>query len=533
EQLTARKMVCKGVGSHRGDGADHAYGSYQTLGDIWFEFPGVSGEAAAYRRELDLDTAIVAVEYEAGGARCRREVFSSAPDQVIVMRFTADKPGGVAFTVRLNRDERSGSTPWKNDSGIEAPDFGADGPRWAAVAEGGDTLAMSGHVWGDRGMAFTALLRVVHEGGVLRAVEDGIELEGADAATVLLAAATDYRGENPETTSKRQLDLAAAKSYAELRAAHVADYQALYRRVSLDLGDSGASGLPTDARLRALRRGGEDPHLAALFFQFGRYLLISSSRPGSLPANLQGLWCDHFHAPWNADYHNNINDQMNYWPAEVANLAECHEPFLKLIASWREPGRKTARVHYGARGWVAHTIGNVWGFTSPGEDPSWGQFHAAGAWLCRHLWEHYEFSGDRAFLEWAYPIMKESAEFYVDFLIEESKHGWLVTSPSNSPENAYRMADGQVARVCMGPSMDMQIIHDLYTNCARASEILGVDEEFRARLLRDRARLAPPQIGRHGQLQEWLEDYDEPEPGHRHMSHLYALHPGEEITVRG
>src|SRR6185369_14753622 len=236
--------------------------------------------------------------------------------------------------------------------------------------------------------------------------------------------------------------------------------------------------------------------------------------------------------PWNGDYHHNINDQMNYWPAEVCNLAECHEPFLQFIDSLRNPGRKTAQVHYGAKGWVVHTISNVWGFTSPGEHPSWGQFPAAGAWLCRHLWEHYQFTGDRKFLEWAWPVMKESAQFYLDFLVEEPKNGWLVTAPSNSPENRFRTKDGVEASVCYGPSMDEQIIWDLFTNCMETSAILGKDTDFAERLQSARSRLAPPQTGKHGQLQEWIEDFDEPEPGHRHMSHLFALHPGRQITLR-
>jgi alpha-L-fucosidase 2 len=282
-----------------------------------------------------------------------------------------------------------------------------------------------------------------------------------------------------------------------------------------------------------VRNGANDPGLCALYFQYGRYLMISSSRPGDLPANLQGIWAESIQTPWNGDYHHNINDQMNYWPAEVTNLAECHRPFLEFIDSLTRPGRKTAKVHYGARGWVVHTISNIWGFTSPGEHPSWGQFPAAGAWLCRHLWEHYAFGGDRKFLRWAYPIMRESAQFYLDFLVPEPKHGWLVTAPSNSPENSFRTADGTVAGVCAGPSMDMQILHDLFTHCIEAARILGTDAEFAATLESTRARLAPPQIGKHGQLQEWLEDFDEAEPGHRHMSHLYALHPGDQITLRG
>jgi alpha-L-fucosidase 2 len=285
--------------------------------------------------------------------------------------------------------------------------------------------------------------------------------------------------------------------------------------------------------LNAVKTGADDPQLVAQYFQFGRYLLISSSRPGDMPANLQGVWCDNFQAPWNCDYHHNINDQMNYWPAETCNLAECAEPFLQLIDSLRETGRKTARVHYGAKGWVVHTISNVWGFTSPGEHPSWGQFAAAGGWLCQHLWEHYAFSPDKKYLEWAFPIMKESAEFYLDFLVEEPKHGWLVTSPSNSPENAFFTTDGQKANVCAGPTMDLEILWDLFSHCIEASRILGVDDDFRARLENTQARLAPLQIGKHGQLQEWLEDFDEPEPGHRHMSHLFGLHPGNQITLRG
>ena len=223
---------------------------------------------------------------------------------------------------------------------------------------------------------------------------------------------------------------------------------------------------------------------------------------------------------------------MNYWPAEICNLAECHQPLFDLIDSLREPGRRTAKIHYGADGWVVHTISNVWGYTSPGEHPGWGQFVSAGPWLCQHLWEHYAFSQDRAFLQYAYPIMKESAEFCLDFLVEEKTRGWLVSGPSNSPENKFRTADGQVGSICMGPSMDQQIFWDLFTHCIAAGEILGTDQPFREKLRKTRARLAPPQVGKHGQLQEWLEDYDEPEPGHRHMSHLFALHPGNQITVR-
>jgi len=511
QNLTYKYMVCKGQGTRHGASTDSYYGAYQPLGDLKLIFDGKHGEVADYRRELDLDTAIARVKYRAGDVCFEREAFVSAVDQVLVVRVTCDKPGGVDFTVNLDRE-------------AEASTYMAEH----------DCVVVRGQVWGGKGMKFEAHLHVLPEGGRVNETAQGLRVENADAVTLLLSAATDYHGSNPEAICKDYLSAASKKTFAALREAHIADYQKLYRRVEIHLESrSEASSMPTDARLDAVKKGGDDPQLMAIYFQYGRYLLISSSRPGNLPANLQGIWSYKLQPEWNCDYHLNINVQMNYWHAEVCNLPECHLPLFGLINSLREPGRRTARIHYGSSGWVVHTVTNVWGFTSPGEHPSWGQFPAAGAWLCQHLWEHYAFGGDREFLKFAYPIMKESAEFYLDFLVEEKKHGWLVTSPSNSPENSFRTGDGQVASVCMGPSMDMQIIHDLFTNCIESSRILGVDAEFRARPEDARARLAPPQIGRHGQLQEWLEDFDEPEPGHRHISHAFAFHPGHQITLRG
>jgi alpha-L-fucosidase 2 len=291
--------------------------------------------------------------------------------------------------------------------------------------------------------------------------------------------------------------------------------------------------LPTEQRLIGFAKGAPDPALAALYFNFGRYLLISASRPGGLPANLQGIWAEEIHTPWNGDWHLDINVQMNYWPAEVCNLSELHEPMHKLIASLVAPGRKTAKAYYNARGWVAHVITNPWGFTSPGEAASWGATVSGSAWLCQHLWEHYAFTLDREFLRWAYPILKESSLFYLDNLIEEPKRKWLVTGPSNSPENAFRLPDGKAAHVCLGPTVDMQLLRELFGNTARAAEILGLDADLRRELTEKRARLAPNQIGPDGRLQEWLEPYPEPEPTHRHTSHMYGLHPYYEITRRG
>lgn len=512
QKLTYERLVCRGHGSGHGGGARTPFGCYQTLGDLKLAFDG-QNSVNDYRRELDLNSAVVRVAYRVGDASFTREVFSSAPDQVLVIRLTCNRPGRISFTATLSRQECA-----------------------TAKAASPDQLVMGGQLFnGERtnGMEFVARLRALNEDGNVTAANDGLRVENANAVTLLLTAATDYRDKPCEKISDEQMQAAAKKPFEVLRQAHMADYARFFRRVELDLGKTDAANLPTNERLEAVRKGGDDPQLVALYFQFGRYLLISSSRPGDLAANLQGIWADQIQTPWNCDYHTNINVQMNYWPAEVTNLTECHLPLFDLIESLREPGRKTAKVHYGARGWVVHTITNVWGFTSPGEHPSWGQFPAAAGWLCRHLWEHYAFSRDRKFLQQAYPAMKESAEFYLDFLVEEPKHGWLVTAPSNSPENSFRTADGQVASVCAGPSMDQQILWDLFTHCIEASRILDVDTEFRAQLEKVRSRLAPAQIGKHGQLQEWLEDFDEPEPGHRHMSHLFALHPGSEITLRG
>ena len=509
QRLTYEKLVCKGPGSGAGNGADVAFGCAQTLGDLDLEFDGL-GAPAGYRRELDLDSAVARVTFVSDGVRHTREVFASHPAQVLVVRLEASRNGALSFRARLSRIERA-----------------------SARSIGPDTVAMAGRMKGEPGMRFAAHLRVRAEGGAVESRDGEIAVSGARAATLLLAARTDYWGADPEAACAADLRAAAAKPTAALRREHVADHRRLFRRVSLDLGRTPLADLPTDERLAATRRGEADPGLHALLFQYARYLLIASSRPGDLPAHLQGLWVEGVQTPWNCDYHTNINVQMNYWPAEVGNLAECHEPLATLIESLRKPGARTARVHYGARGWVVHTITNVWGYTSPGEHPSWGQFPAAAGWLCRHLWERYAFSGDRRLLERAWPTMRDAARFYLDFLTPDPRTGYLVTAPSNSPENSFRTADGQVASVCAGPAMDMQIIGDLFRHCLAAGQTLKRDQPILAEIEAALPRLAPPKIGRHGQLQEWQEDYEEPEPGHRHMSHLYALHPGDAITPTG
>jgi alpha-L-fucosidase 2 len=360
----------------------------------------------------------------------------------------------------------------------------------------------------------------------------------ADEVILLITAATDYQGfagrqtKDPLAASLADLNRAARKSYGALHKSHVADYSRFFERVSLQLGkpNPAVTSKSTPARIQALKEGGDDPALAALYFNFGRYLLISSSRPGGLPANLQGIWAEEISTPWTGDWHLDVNVQMNYWPAEVCNLSDLHEPLFALIDSLQEPGARTAREYYAARGWVAHVITNPWGFTSPGESASWGAANSGSAWLCQHLWDHWLFTHDKKFLAWAYPILKGSAQFYSDLLMEEPTHKWLVVAPANSPENHFRMKDGRTAAICMGPTMSQQSARTLFTACIEASQILKVDEDFRAELTRQCARLAPTRIGSDGRILEWLEEYGEPEPQHRHVSHLWGLYPGYEIS---
>ncbi len=492
--------------------------SYQSLGDLRLNFDH-EGTISEYRRTLDLDAAVARVSYRVDGVLHTREVFASHPDQVVVVRLTVDRPGALTFGAWIDRQQDA---------------------RTEIVGQ--NRLNLIGQLAGGHGMSFLTSAKIIAEGGTQEVFPERILVDGANAATIVVSAGTSFesRDGSPRAPTivrvERDLSAAAARSYGQLLSAHTTDHQKFYRRVALRLGaraaSTSASALPTDERLEQVTRGASDPSLDALYFQFGRYLLIASSRPGDLPANLQGLWNDSMSPPWDADYHLNINLQMNYWPAEVTNLAELHEPLFAFLESLRQPGRKTARVHYGARGFVAHHITDIWGFTSPGDLPRSGLWPTGVAWLTQHLWEHYLFAPDRAFLTRVYPVMKEAAEFFLDYLVEDPR-GRLVSGPSVSPENRYRLPNGQVGILTMGPSMDHQIISGLFTQVSRASEILGVDEPFRAQVLAAHKRLPPPTVGKHGQIQEWSEDYDEPEPGHRHISQLFALHPGNQITVRG
>ena len=493
--------------------------SYQTLGDLNLEFP-INGEIENYRRELDLDTGIAKTEYSVNGTKFTREVFATAVDQVIVIRIESDKPKSISLKGTMTR------------------------PQEASTKKVSDNCLMLHGQCGTKGVKFCAYVLADIEGGNVDVTDEEMSIRDADSVTLLISAATSYVNQNDTSADpyKRCQDYLPDKSYEELKKAHIADHQSIFRRVEINLGMTDAVNLPTDERLEAFKNGGEDPHLISLYFQYGRYLLMGSSRPGCLPANLQGIWNEHINAPWNSDYHTNINLQMNYWLAEVCNLAECHLPLFDYMDTLVEPGGKTAQIHYGARGWVVHHLSDIWGFTVPA-DGVWGIWPMGSAWLCQHPFEHYLFSGDRDFLaKRAYPLMKGAARFILDFLVEAPEgtpvEGKLVTNPSHSPENSFRKPDGTTSMFTYAATMDLEIIHDLFTNCIEAIDILSEDEpfdvEFRAELESALERLAPLQISKKtGRLQEWVEDYDEPEPGHRHMSHIYALHPGRQITLRG
>jgi len=488
---------------------------YVPLGDLLLTMEH-GEEIEDYVRELDLEDGIVRVSYRSGETRYTREVYCSYPDQALVVRISADRPGAVGLSARLTRGKGRYM----------------DGIR----RHGSRTIVMHGHSGGENGLAFRAALRLEVEGGAAGILGERLQAKGADAVTLILSAATDFRGEDPDGACLRTLDKAEELGAGALMERHLADYRSLYRRVRLTLEtteDMETNALPTDERLSRLQQGEDDPGLLALYFHFGRYLLISSSRPGSLPANLQGIWNDQMRPPWDSKFTININTQMNYWPAETCNLSECHEPLFDLIARMRERGRETARRMYGCRGWTAHHNTDLWADTAPQDVylPA-TYWPMGGAWLCLHLWEHYRFTLDRDFLARSYPIMEEAALFLLDYMVE-GPNGALVTCPSVSPENTYVLPNGEEGTLCYGPAMDSQIVRELFAACIAASETLGESVEFRGELRAALPLVPETAVSEGGYLLEWLEDYEEKHPGHRHISHLFALHPGAQITPRG
>jgi len=508
---------------------------YQPLADLKLEFSG-QDNATDYRRELNLATGIVRVTYRIGEATYTREVFSSAPDQALVVRIECDKPGHLSFRATLTRSQDSQTTVAAPDRVILHGEAIAHTNFWITPNLTPERLKAEKDQLEPTGVKFHAVLRAVNEGGRVEVSGSELIVSKAHAVTLLIVAATDYRGGDPDSACVRFL-ARAEKPYAALRAAHVADHERLFRRVELELappsGDPSVETLPIDERLARIMRGQSDPGLSALYFQFGRYLLMGSSRPGTMAANLQGIWNDSMAPPWDSKYTTNINVQMNYWPAEVGNLSETTQPLFELVRMSLDNGRRTAKRMYGAHGFAFHHNIDAWGDTAPVDYAYCGIWPMGGAWLALHFWEHYQYGLDRAFLSReAYPIMKEASQFLLDFLIDDGK-GHLVTNPSHSPENSYRMADGTVAHQTVGATMDYEIIYTLFHATMHASQILGIDAGYRSELEAALKRIPELKIGKHGQLREWSEDYDEPNPGMSHVSHLFALYPADEITLRG
>ncbi|MCK9223066.1 MAG: glycoside hydrolase family 95 protein [Limnochordia bacterium] len=506
--------------------------SYLPFGTLRLEFAH-HDEASNYQRTLDLATAVAGVEYEIDGCQYTRETFVSYPAQVLVIHLKTNKRGRLSFSVTMDSQLShllqitppvlvlSGSAPGNN------PNYHDYDPR-SCLNEGG--------------MLFAAHVAVVAEGCQICCDEHSLRVNNATEATLLVSLATsfagfdcppDKTGNEPGPIADRYLSLAMEKPFTQLLQEHTQDYQNLFNRVSLDLGPGRGTHLPTDQRV--LKLGAEDPELVVLLFQYGRYLLISSSRPGTQAANLQGIWNDSLRPPWNSNYTMNINTEMNYWPAEVCNLGECHAPLFDLMEELAVKGSSTAKVNYGCRGWVAHHNTDLWRQAAPvgdygNEDPVWATWPLAAAWLCQHLWEHYLFTLDREFLEHrAYPLMKGAALFYLDWLIE-GPDGYLVTAPSTSPEHKFLTESGQAVAVSIATTMDLCLIWQLFTDCIQAQEVLGIDPQLQAQLIQAKAKLYPLQVNKEGELQEWFKDFQRQEQHHRHLSHLAGVYPGRQIT---
>lgn len=488
------------------------YGTYQTLGNLEIEYQNQE-EFSSYKRTLNLANAISDLRLEKERGYNQRAYFVSRDHDVIVIHLDSYR-SDISFKATLSRNER------------------------ATTYSTGESLVMEGTLNSGssqaEGISFLTEMAVdVYEGSA-SITDEGIEVANSKSVTIYISAATNYKNPEYKEQVKDLLTKAMSKPVEKLAVQHIESYQELYNRASLSIkGKEMPEDETTDQLIRRFQQ--EDiPQLAALYYNYGRYLLISSTRPGSLPPNLQGLWADTYSTPWNGDYHLNINVQMNHWPVEQGNLSELHEPLIELTKGLVESGESSAKAFYGkdARGWVAHMMTNVWNFTAPGEHPSWGATNTGGAWLCAHLWEHYLFTGNKEYLQEVYPVLKGAADFFLSTMIEEPTHGWLVTAPTSSPENRFFVGDSPTpVSICMGPTMDNQLIRELYSNVIEAATILDIDKEYSQTLAQAISKLPPHQISKEGYLMEWLVDYKEAEPQHRHVSHLYGLHPGNQITL--
>lgn len=517
QQLLQQHFICKGPGSGSGNGAMVPYGCYQILATLELQWKDTLAPYKNYKRVLDLENGKATTSWQRNGTVYTQQAWVSMTDQVIMIHLTASGKGKISFTTGLDRKEN------------------------AAVTATGQTLVMKGQLPnGDQpGMRFSSVLQVKPKAGKSTVNGNNIVVENADECLLVLSAGTDYnlqdytvRGKDPLPIVTQQVANGIRQPYQQLWERHQQAFHRYFNntRFYLSANTPGTDTLSTPERLTRYAQQLPDPQLPVLYYNFGRYLLIASSQPGNLPANLQGLWAGEYQTPWNGDYHIDINLQMNYWLAQPNGLGELTAPLHELIGGLVKPGQKTAKTYYNAPGWVAHVITNPWGYTSPGEGADWGSTLSSAGWLCEHLWEHFQYTRDTAFLKKYYPVMKGAAQFLAAILVEEPDHGWLVTAPSNSPEHAYIMPDGTRGSTCMGPTMDMQICRELFGNCIMAAGILNTDNVWAKQLDSVRKRLAPNQIGQAGDLNEWLHDWKDGEPHHRHVSHLYGLHPYDEIT---
>lgn len=519
--------------------SDARYGTYQTLGalDIDYDFPVNDGcgqdlQPVGYIRELIMDEGVARSSFTVDGIRYSKEFFASRADDVMVLRLTSSEKGALSFKAVLSRQENAAA-------GVEHKKCGRR-KLHAATLEG----SLESGIPGKKGISYKVSMTVASSDGKAVYSDGAITLTGASEATLIISAATSYSAEGTIFPGERYasfcdslLDAAAHIEYNKLRNRHIASHGELYGRAGIYLEECDDDAMATDERLRKAASsdsGSLAPGLAVLYWNYGRYLFISSTRPGSLPPNLQGLWADGTSTPWNGDYHTNINIQMNYWPMEQVGLSEFVQPLMSMMERLVPSGQESAKCFYGseAEGWVLHMMTNVWNYTAPGEHPSWGATNTGGAWLCAHLWDHYRYTLDKDFLKRAYPIMRGAARFFLSTLVEEPVHQWLVTAPSSSPENAFWCGKDSIATsICMGPTMDVQLLGELFSSTSAAAGILGIDKDFSDSLAAATKRFPPMRVDSRGRLMEWLEEYAEVEPQHRHVSHLYGLHPGNSIST--
>ena len=517
ENLKAQEMMyhhfrCGGYGSAFGNGKDAPYGCFQLLGnlDIRYLYPE-SDAVEDYRRSLSLNDAMAATRFTRNNTVYHREYFASQTEDVLVIRLTADRKGAIAFEALLSRPERASLSAEEGQINMQGQ--------------------LNDGYNGNKGVRYLTRMQIATVNGRVTTTDSSLVVREADEATIVIASATDLWDRNYEESVERLLTAALRMPPKELKKRHTDAYREKFDRVVVDLGAQDRL-TSTDERLARYRED-EDPAFAALYYQYGRYLMISGCRENGPPLNLQGLWANDVQTPWNGDYHLNINLQMNYWPAEVSNLSELHLPLIAFTGALVPSGEKTARTFYRADGWVAHMMSNPWHFSAPGEHASWGATNTGGAWLCAHLWEHYTFTQDKEYLESVYPVLAGAADFFLSSMIPEPRNGWLVTAPSSSPENAFLLpGSNKPVYVCMGPTMDVQLISELFNNVLSAAQILKREDSTVARIRETLPLLPPLQISPQGYLQEWLEDHPEVDPHHRHVSHLYALFPSSRITPR-